>query len=128
MRSTLTRLLSRSDFSQPDVEIAGCITDIGINFTVADLQKPNPQIIQKVFEWLAELLMNTTRDVVAPAMRAAADDVGGPEAERLFTSDTRDLMGFFVILRKLLREVVSFIIASGCIGRNAFVEEKQNPG
>ncbi|KAF2241019.1 kinetochore protein nuf2 [Trematosphaeria pertusa] len=88
----------------PDVEIAGCITDIGINFTVADLQKPNPQIIQKVFEWLAELLMNTTRDVVAPAMRAAADDVGGPEAERLFTSDTRDLMGFFVILRKLLRE------------------------
>ncbi|KAF1993225.1 hypothetical protein P154DRAFT_82346 [Amniculicola lignicola CBS 123094] len=87
-----------------DSEIAGCITDIGIRFEVADLQKPNPQQIQKVFEWLAELLMNTTRDVVAPAMRAAAEDVCGPEAERIFTSDTRDLMAFFVILKKLLRE------------------------
>ncbi|KAF2690553.1 hypothetical protein K458DRAFT_413322 [Lentithecium fluviatile CBS 122367] len=88
----------------PDNEIAGCINDIGISFTTADLQKPNPQIIQKVFEWLAELLMNTTREVVAPAMRAAADDICGPEAERIFTSDTRDLMAFFVTLRKLLRE------------------------
>lgn len=49
--------------------------------------------------------MNTTREVVAPAMRAAAEDMCGGEAERIFTSDTRDLMGFFVILRKLLREV-----------------------
>jgi hypothetical protein len=90
---------------QPDHEIAGCISDIGISFSVSDLQKPNPQIIQKVFEWLAELLMNTTREVVAPAMRAAAEDMCGGEAERLYTSDTRDLMAFFVILRKLLREV-----------------------
>ncbi|PSN62216.1 kinetochore protein nuf2 [Corynespora cassiicola Philippines] len=88
----------------PDAEIAGCITDIGITFTTADLQKPNPQIIQKVFEWLAELLMNSTREVVAPAMRAAAEDIAGPDADRIFTSDTRDLMGFFVILKKLLRE------------------------
>jgi hypothetical protein len=58
-----------------------------------------------VFEWLAELLMNTTRDVVAPAMRAAAEDICGPDAERIFTSDTRDLMALFVVLRKLLREV-----------------------
>jgi kinetochore protein Nuf2 len=91
--------------SKGDHEIAGCITDIGIKFSVSDLQKPNPQIIQKVFEWLAELLMNTTREVVAPAMRAAAEDMCGGDAERIFTSDTRDLMGFFVILRKLLREV-----------------------
>ncbi|KAF2009968.1 kinetochore protein nuf2 [Aaosphaeria arxii CBS 175.79] len=88
----------------PDSEIAGCITDIGINFTVQDLQKPNPQIIQKVFEWLAELLMNTTREVIAPAMRAAAEDICGGDAERIFTSDTRDLMAFFVILKKLLGE------------------------
>ncbi|KAF2268768.1 kinetochore protein nuf2 [Lojkania enalia] len=88
----------------PDTEIASCITEIGINFTVADLQKPNPQQIQKVFEWLAELLMNTTREVVAPAMRAAAEDLCGPDADRVYTSDTRDLMGFFVILKKLLRE------------------------
>lgn len=49
--------------------------------------------------------MNTTRDVVAPAMRAAADEIVGPDAERLYTSDTRDLMGLFVMLRKLLQEV-----------------------
>lgn len=49
--------------------------------------------------------MNTTREVVAPAMRAAAEDLCGDGAERLFTSDTRDLMAFFVILKKLLREV-----------------------
>lgn len=49
--------------------------------------------------------MNTTREVVAPAMRAAAEDMCGPEADRIFTSDTRDLMGFFVVLRKLLSEV-----------------------
>lgn len=87
-----------------DSEIAGCITDIGINFSVQDLQKPNPQIVQKVFEWLAELVMNTTREVVAPAMRAAAEDIAGENADRVFTADTRDLMGFFVILRKLLGE------------------------
>jgi kinetochore protein Nuf2 len=58
-----------------------------------------------VFEWLAELLMNTTREVVAPAMRAAAEDTSGPDMDRIFTADTRDLMGFFVILKKLLGEV-----------------------
>ena len=54
--------------------------------------------------------MNTTRDVVAPAMRAAADDLCGPDADRLFTSDTRDLLAFFVTLKKLLREVRSSTI------------------
>ncbi|KAG9962777.1 kinetochore protein nuf2, partial [Aureobasidium melanogenum] len=88
----------------PDREIAGCISDIGIPFTIQDLQKPNPQQIQKVFEWLAELLMNTTREVVAPAMKAAADDLCGDDPDRIFTADTRDLMGFFVTLRRLLLE------------------------
>jgi hypothetical protein len=54
--------------------------------------------------------MNTTREVVAPAMRAAAEDMCGGDAERLYTADTRDLMAFFVILRKLLREVSSTIL------------------
>jgi kinetochore protein Nuf2 len=49
--------------------------------------------------------MNTTREVVAPAMRAAAEDMCGGDAERIFSSDTRDLMAFFVTLRKLLHEV-----------------------
>jgi len=71
---------------------------------MADLSKPQPQQIQRVFEWFAELLTNTTRESVAPAMRAAADDVAGPHAE-IFTCDTRELMGFFVVLRKLLVEV-----------------------
>ena len=88
----------------PDKEIAGCISDIGINFTVEDLRKPNPQQIQKVFEWFAELLTNTTREVVAPAMRAAAEDFCGDDADRIFTADTRELMGFFITMRKLLVE------------------------
>jgi kinetochore protein Nuf2 len=59
--------------------------------------------------------MNTTREVVAPAMRAAAEDMCGGDAERLYTSDTRDLMGFFVILRKLLREVGAVCKCSGVL-------------
>lgn len=49
--------------------------------------------------------MNTTRDVVAPAMKAAAEDLCGDDPERIFTADTRELMGFFVMLRRLLLEV-----------------------
>ncbi|EMC91593.1 hypothetical protein BAUCODRAFT_38701 [Baudoinia panamericana UAMH 10762] len=87
-----------------DREIAGCISDIGISFSVDDLKKPNPQQIQRVFEWFAELLTNTTREVVAPAMRAAAEEMYGEDADRIFTADTRELMGFFITMRKLLLE------------------------
>ncbi|MCJ1300560.1 kinetochore-associated Ndc80 complex subunit nuf2 [Hypocenomyce scalaris] len=87
----------------PDREIAGCISDIGVQFSPEDLQKPNPQQIQKVFEWFAELLMNATRETVEPAMRAAAEDVCGEHME-IVPSDTRNLMGFYVSLRKLLVE------------------------
>jgi kinetochore protein Nuf2 len=55
--------------------------------------------------------MNTTREVVAPAMRAAAEDMCGGDAERLYT---RDLMAFFVILRKLLREVSASEFGPSC--------------
>jgi kinetochore protein Nuf2 len=54
--------------------------------------------------------MNTSREVVAPAMRAAAEEIVGAEAERLYSSDTRDLMGLFIMLRKLLVEA-----SSGCV-------------
>jgi len=84
-------------------EIAGCISDIGIPFTVADLHQPKPQQVQRVFEWFGELLMNLTRDVVAPAMRAAVEETAGMYGE-LFSSDTTDLMGFFIMLRRLLHE------------------------
>ena len=87
----------------PDSEIAGCITDIGIQFSTIDLQKPNPQQIQRVFEWFAELLMNTTRESVSPAMRAASEDICGQYSD-IFSADTRDLMGFFIVLRRLLYE------------------------
>jgi len=49
--------------------------------------------------------MNTTRDVVAPGMRAASEDIAGDEADRIFTADTREMMGFFIMLRKLMLEV-----------------------
>jgi len=87
----------------PDKEIVGCITDIGIPFTVADLQKPNPLQVQMIFEWFAELLLNATRETVEPAMRAAAEDVCG-EYSDVVPPDTRNLMGFYVSLRKLLLE------------------------
>ena len=87
----------------PDREIVGCITDIGINFTVADLQKPNPAHVQQIFEWFAELLLNATRETVEPPMRAAAEDVCGEFAD-VIPPDTRNLMGFYISLRKLLFE------------------------
>lgn len=89
---------------QPDREIVGCISDIGVPFALEDLQKPNPQQIQKVFEWFAELLMNATRETVEPAMRAAAEDICGEYIE-VVPADTRNLMGFYVSLRRLLVEV-----------------------
>jgi kinetochore protein Nuf2 len=88
---------------QPDKEIAGCISDIGVTFTVADLQKPNPLQIQMVFECFVEVLMNVDRETVDPAMRAAAEDVCGEYME-VFPGDTRNLMGFYISLRRLLIE------------------------
>jgi kinetochore protein Nuf2 len=37
-------------------------------------------------------------------MRFAAEEVYGDDADRIFTADTRDLMGFFITLRRLLVE------------------------
>ena len=48
--------------------------------------------------------MNTTRETVEPAMRAAAEDVCRDYSE-IVSADTRNLMGFYVSLRKLLVEV-----------------------
>jgi kinetochore protein Nuf2 len=74
-------------------------------FTIEDLRKPQPHDIQRLFEYFANVLMNLTRDVVAPAMRAAAEGIAGPEnADRLYSADTRDLMGLFIMLRRLLLE------------------------
>lgn len=87
----------------PDSEIVGCITEIGINFSIADLQKPNPAHVQQIFEWFAELLLNATRETVDPAMRAAAEDVCDQYAD-VIPPDTRNLMGFYVSLRQLLLE------------------------
>lgn len=57
-----------------------------------------------VFEWFAELLMNMTRETVEPAMRAAADDICGDYPD-IVPTDTRNLMGFFTSLRRLMMEV-----------------------
>jgi kinetochore protein Nuf2 len=48
--------------------------------------------------------MNATRETVEPAMRAAAEDICGEHME-IVPPDTRNLMGFYVSLRKLLVEV-----------------------
>lgn len=48
--------------------------------------------------------MNATRETIEPAMRAAAEDICG-EYMDIVPADTRNLMGFYVSLRKLLIEV-----------------------
>jgi kinetochore protein Nuf2 len=77
-----------------------------VPFTAADLLKPNPQQIQMVLEWFAELLMNATREMIEPAMRAASQDICGDYSD-VVPGDTRNLMGFFVSLRKLMIEVAA---------------------
>lgn len=57
-----------------------------------------------VFEWFAELLMNTTRETVEPAMHAAAEDTCGDYPD-IVPNDTRNLMAFFISVRRLLTEV-----------------------
>jgi len=47
--------------------------------------------------------MNATRETVDPAMRAAAEDICG-EFVDIVPAETRNLMGFYVSLRKLLVE------------------------
>lgn len=86
-----------------DQEIAGCITDIGVPFSEADLRKPKPQQVQMVFEHLGDILMNATRDSIDPAMRAASDDICG-EYPDLVPVDIRLMMGFFASLRRMLIE------------------------
>ena len=74
-------------------------------FAPTDLQHPQPALVQKVFEWFAELLMNATRETVEPVMREAARDVCGEDLMDIVPVETRNLMGFFTNLRKLLIEV-----------------------
>lgn len=74
---------------------------------MSNLRNPKAQHIQKMYEEIVASFRSRTRDVVAPAMKAAAEDVHGidPLTDRVFTPDTRDVMAFFVILRAFLKEV-----------------------
>ncbi|CAH0050253.1 unnamed protein product [Clonostachys solani] len=90
-------------FRLPDHEIVGCITELGIPFSIADLQKPSAAHVQQIFEWFAELLLNATRETVEPPMRAAAEDICGEFAD-VISPDTRNLMGFYVALRRVMLE------------------------
>lgn len=89
--------------SQSDKEIASCISEMGIPFQPSDILKPNPQVIQMVFEHLGELVMTATRDTLDPAMRAASEDVCA-EFPEIVPVETRLLMGFFVQLRTMLEQ------------------------
>jgi len=107
-RTTRKKEEEQGDFMRlPDKEIVGCIVDIGVPFSVPDLQKPNPLQVQMIFEWFAELLLNATRETVEPAMRAAAEDRCGEFADAigvLMPPDARNLLGFYVSLRRLMNE------------------------
>lgn len=56
-----------------------------------------------IFELFVEVLMNATRETVDPAMRAAAEEICG-EYMDVIPGETRNLMGFYMSLRKLLIE------------------------
>ena len=78
---------------------------MGIPFGTEDLQRPQPALIQRVFETFAEIFMNVTRETVEPAMREAAKDVCGEEMMDIVPTETRNLMGFYANLRRLCHEV-----------------------
>lgn len=84
-----------------DSDLVGCINETGIRFTEENLQQPNPAQVQQIFEWFAEQFLNATRETIHPAMCAAAEDVCGEFAD-VVPTDTRNLLGFFVSLRRLL--------------------------
>jgi hypothetical protein len=56
--------------------------------------------------------MNTTRETIDPAMRAAAQDICGDYSD-IVPNDTRNLMGFFVSLRRLMMEVLLYPLRNG---------------
>lgn len=45
--------------------------------------------------------------MVTPVMKAATDDVygAGPDTERVLPADTREMMAFFVLLKKVMEKV-----------------------
>ena len=48
--------------------------------------------------------MNTTRETVEPAMREASREICGDDLQDIVPAETRNLMGFYASLRKLLGE------------------------
>ncbi|PHH80137.1 hypothetical protein CDD82_1965 [Ophiocordyceps australis] len=80
---------------------AECIHDLGFNLSRADLEKPNPAQVQPIFELFADELLNTTREMVQPAMREVAEDMCGEFAD-VIPTDTRDLVGFYGQLQQLM--------------------------
>lgn len=55
--------------------------------------------------------MNCTRETVEPAMREAARDICGEGLSDLVPPETRNMMGFYASLRKLLEAVSPLRIA-----------------
>jgi kinetochore protein Nuf2 len=49
--------------------------------------------------------MNCTRETVEPAMREASRDICGEELADIVPGETRNMMGFYASLRKLLEAV-----------------------
>lgn len=60
--------------------------------------------------------MNTTRETVEPAMHAAAEDTCGDYPD-IVPNETRNLMAFFISVRRLLTEVLPF---ARILARNYF--------
>jgi hypothetical protein len=74
---------------------------------VQDLHKPQPEQIQKIFELFADLLMNITHETVSPAMAATAEEVCKETGIDVTPETTRNLLGLYTSVKKLLIEVHS---------------------
>jgi len=61
-------------------DIIECLAELGINFTIDDLNKPTPMRVQYLFERFVNSLMGVSRESVEPIIQAATGEQEYPEA------------------------------------------------
>jgi len=61
-------------------DIIECLAELGINFTMDDLNKPTPMRVQYLFERFVSSLMGVSRESVEPIIQAATGEQEYPEA------------------------------------------------
>ncbi|KAI5787700.1 Nuf2 family-domain-containing protein [Peziza echinospora] len=94
-----------------DDEIVQCVTTMGIDFSLSDLQKPSPTTIQMVFEHLVSEIMGIRRETVDPLIRAVTsgerpnqqDDQQEQTSVEQYPDAFRDTLTLLTFYRHLTR-------------------------